>query len=139
MKGNSEEPAAWPPLNLPHVSLRIRREDGLVKVFDSLRGKYVNLTPEEYVRQHFVAYLGGELHYPASLMANEVSIRLNDTAKRCDTVVYDASGRPFMIVEYKAPGVRITQSVFDQIVRYNMRLHARYLVEIGRASCRERV
>lgn len=128
MKGNSEEPAAWPPLNLPHVSLRIRREDGLVKVFDSLRGKYVNLTPEEYVRQHFVAYLGGELHYPASLMANEVSIRLNHTAKRCDTVVYDASGRPFMIVEYKAPGVRITQSVFDQIVRYNMRLHARYLV-----------
>lgn len=128
MRENNGESSGMPPLNLPPVGLRIRREDGLVKVFDQLRGKYVNLTPEEYVRQHFVAYLAERLHYPVSLMANEVAIRLNDTSKRCDTVVFDASGGPFMIVEYKAPGVKITQSVFDQIVRYNMRLHARYLV-----------
>ncbi|MDE5902173.1 MAG: hypothetical protein K2H21_03030, partial [Muribaculaceae bacterium] len=64
MQENNGESSGMPPLNLPPVGLRIRREDGLVKVFDQLRGKYVNLTPEEYVRQHFVAYLSERLHYP---------------------------------------------------------------------------
>lgn len=60
-------------------------------------------------------------------MANEIGIELNGTRKRCDTVVFDSAGLPFMIVEYKAPDINITQKVFDQIVRYNMVLHARYL------------
>lgn len=121
-------PDGLPPLNLPPAPLRIRREGDLIKVFDRLRRKYVNLTPEEYVRQHFVEFLTGTLHYPDSMMANEVSIDLNGTRKRCDTVVFAISGEPLMIVEYKAPGVAISQDVFDQIVRYNMRLRARYLV-----------
>ena len=116
-----------PPLNLPPARLKIRREGGLIKVYDRLRDKYVNLTPEEYVR-HFVEYLIGGLHYPATIMANEIAIDLNGTRKRCDTVVFGADGAPLMIVEYKAPGVVVNQNVFDQIVRYNMRLKAKYLV-----------
>ncbi|MCM1152805.1 MAG: type I restriction enzyme HsdR N-terminal domain-containing protein [Muribaculum sp.] len=117
-----------PPLNLPRTQLRIMTEDNTVKVFDPLRNKYVVLTPEEYVRQHFVAWMINDLGYPASNMADEVGLRVNGTLKRCDTLVINRDGSPLMIVEYKAPGVNITQSVFDQIVRYNMELRARYLV-----------
>lgn len=117
-----------PPLNLPHVDLRLRVEDDILKVFDPLRRKYVALTPEEYVRQHFTRWMTEALGYPSTLMNNEVSITLNKTKRRCDTVVFRSDGSPAMIVEYKAPTVEITQSVFDQIARYNMVLHSRYLV-----------
>lgn len=118
-----------PPLNLPAVELKIISEpDGVLKVFDSLRKKYVAFTPEEYVRQHFTAWLLSGLGYPASLIANEIGIKVNNTSKRCDTVVFGRDGMPLVIVEYKAPGVRITQDVFDQIFRYNIALKARYLV-----------
>lgn len=118
----------YQPLNLPPVNLRIREEDGITKVFDPLREKYVSFTPEENVRQHFTSWLRSSLHYPASLMANEIGIEVNGMKKRCDTVIFNRDGSPLMIVEYKAPEVAITQNVFDQIVRYNMSLKARYLV-----------
>lgn len=117
-----------PPLNLPPIELRLRMEGKLLKVFDPLRRKYVALTPEEYVRQHFTAWMIESLGYPASLMNNEVSLRLNDTLRRCDTVVFRSDGTPSVIVEYKAPTVAVTQSVFDQIARYNMVLHSRLLI-----------
>ena len=125
---NSLNSESQPPLNLPPVNLRLKREGELIKVYDSLRCKYVTLTPEEYVRQHFVHYLNTSLHYPLSIMANEVGVELNGTKKRCDTVIFNLEGKPDVIVEYKAPGVQITQDVFDQIVRYNMILRARYLI-----------
>ncbi|MDE6560780.1 MAG: type I restriction enzyme HsdR N-terminal domain-containing protein [Muribaculaceae bacterium] len=103
-------------------------EDKILKVFDPLRKKYVALTPEEYVRQHFTAWMTGNLGYPASLMGNEVPLSLNNTRRRCDTVVFRSDGSPVVIVEYKAPTVAITQSVFDQIARYNMVLRSRYLI-----------
>ncbi len=103
-------------------------EGKILKVFDPLRSKYVALTPEEYVRQHFTAWMTDSLGYPASLMKNEVSLRLNDTRRRCDTVVFRSDGSPVVIVEYKAPTVAITQDVFDQIARYNMVLRSRYLI-----------
>ena len=103
-------------------------EGKILKVFDPLRKKYVALTPEEYVRQHFTAWMTESLGYPASLMNNEVSLRLNDTLRRCDTVVFRSNGTPSVIVEYKAPTVAVTQSVFDQIVRYNMVLHSHFLI-----------
>lgn len=99
-----------------------------LKVFDPLRRKYVALTPEEYVRQHFTAWMTDSLGYPASLMNNEVSLKLNDTSRRCDTVVFRSDGTPAVIIEYKAPTVAITQNVFDQIARYNMVLQSRYLI-----------
>ncbi len=117
-----------PPLNLPPIELRLRLDRNILKVFDPLRKKYIALTPEEYVRQHFTAWMSGSLGYPASLMSNEVSITLNHTRRRCDTVVFRSDGTPAVIVEYKAPTVEITQDVFDQIARYNMTLRSRYLV-----------
>ena len=115
-------------LNIPLSPLRIKIEDGIRKVFDPLRKKYVALTPEEYIRQQFTAWMQNEFNYPASLMANEIGIKLNGTQKRCDTVVFRPDGSPLLIVEFKAPDVRITQDTFDQIVRYNMILKAKYLI-----------
>lgn len=115
-------------LNLPDANLKLRREGDLLKVFDPLRRKYVAFTPEENVRQHFVAWLTGELNYPASLCANETELKINGVRRRPDTVIYDLNMKPLIIVEYKAPEVSITQDVFDQIARYNMVLHAKYLI-----------
>lgn len=117
------------PLNLPHYDMRLRRsDDGAVQVYDLLRDKWVALTPEEWVRQHFVNYLLTAKGYPRYLTANEVSLKLNATSRRCDTVVFDRERRPLVIVEYKAPTVAITQKVFDQIARYNSVLRAPVLI-----------
>lgn len=119
-----------PPLNLPPATdLDFDLgADGVQRIFDPLRGKYVALTPEEWVRRNFTAWLTGHLGYPASLMANEVSIRLNNTGRRCDTVLFFPDGRrPRMIIEYKAPHIEVTQRVFDQVTRYNMVLQAPYI------------
>lgn len=114
---------ALPPL----PAERVKHLDGQAVIFDDLRRKWVCLTPEEWVRQHFTAMLADVYGYSRHLMANEVGIKLNGTQRRCDTVVYSRSLRPFMIVEYKAPEVKLTQQTFDQIVRYNMVLRVRYL------------
>lgn len=116
-------------LNLPKANLRVsrRQSDGLPLVWDRLRGKFVALTPEEWVRQHFVEYLVNFKNYNPALMANEVGLVQNGRNRRCDTVVFNHLSRPLMIVEYKSPDVKITQAVFDQIVRYNMVLQAPYL------------
>ena len=115
-------------LNLPTYDAKVIEEGGVAKIFDRLRMKFVVLTPEEWVRQHFVNYMIAELGYPASVMANERGITLNGTRRRCDTVVFDRYGSPAVIVEYKAPTVEITQEVFDQIVRYNLVLRAPFLI-----------
>lgn len=115
-------------LNLPTYDYQVKRTADGDKIFDCLRHKFVVLTPEEWVRQHFTSFLVKHKGYPASLMANEISLSLNGTSRRCDTVVYDRTGKPLIIVEYKANTVEITQKVFDQIVRYNMVLKARYLI-----------
>ena len=116
-------------LNLPEYGARVRRlDDGALQIYDGLRRKFVALTPEEWVRQHFVHWLLDVKHYPASLTANEVGLRLNGTLRRCDTVVFGRDGLPAVVVEYKAPEVAITQRVFDQIARYNLVMRAGYLV-----------
>lgn len=117
-----------PPLNLPETPLRFGTEGGHATVLDPLRRRFVRLTPEEWVRQHFTAYLIAHKGYPAGLMANEVSLELNGMARRCDTVLYGLDRRPRMICEYKAPTVAITQRVFDQIYRYNTVLRVEWLV-----------
>lgn len=117
------------PLNLPSFDANIKRMDGMVKILDVLRHKFVALTPEEWVRQHFVHFLMTDKGYSPTLMANEVAVTLNGMSRRCDTVVYRQEGlKPLMIVEYKRPDVHITQKVFDQICRYNMVLEVEYLV-----------
>ncbi len=99
-----------------------------MKVFDVLRRRYITLTPEEWVRQHFVNYLINHLGYPASLLANEVQLTVGDKHLRADTVLFSRDMRPRMIVEYKAPSVAITPEVFNQIAVYNTLLHVDYLV-----------
>ncbi len=104
------------------------RRDGKVRIWDCLRRRYVALTPEEWVRQHFVHFLIEHKSYPAALLANEVSLQLNGMSRRCDTVLYDRSAQPRMIIEYKAPHIAIDQHVFDQIYRYNLVLQVDYLI-----------
>ncbi len=114
-------------LNLPSFDIKIRREGNRAVVLDPLRRRWVALTPEEWVRQHFVNLLVSEKHYPATLVANEVQLSVGEKVMRADTVVYDRTLRPRMIVEYKAPTVAITQKVFDQISVYNLLLRVDYL------------
>ena len=116
-------------LNLPCADLKIKADvSGRAVVYDCWRRKWVALTPEEWVRQHFAWMLVQDKGYMPGRMGNEVSIRLNDTDRRCDTVIYDNEMQPYMIVEYKAPHIEITQTVFDQITRYNMVLKVDYLI-----------
>ena len=128
MKGEKFPEIDFSRFILPPVDLKIVRRNGIFRVFDPLRKDYYCLTDEEFVRQVFVAWLIGELGYPASLVSNEIGIRLNDTQRRCDTVVFKSSGQPLMIIEYKAPKIKLDQEVFNQIVRYNMVLKADFLV-----------
>lgn len=114
-------------LNLPRFAVKVIEKDGKPSIWDSARRKFVALTPEEWVRQHFVNYLVTEKEYPKELLANEVTIKLNGTTKRCDTIAYNRFLEPLMIIEYKAPHIEITSTVFDQIVRYNMALHVGFL------------
>lgn len=116
------------PINLPQYEINLGGTKDNPTIFDILRHRFVALTPEEWVRQHFVHYLIEHLHYPAPLMANEVKLNVGNKKLRADTVLYDRSLRPRMIIEYKAPNIRITRKVFDQILAYNTLLHVEYLV-----------
>ena len=116
------------PLNLPSYPAKILKRNGKNVIFDTLRQKYVALTPEEWVRQHFVHFLTDFKGYPKGLLANEIQLDLNGTKKRCDTVLFNKDLIARMIVEYKAPNIEITQAVFDQITRYNMVLKVEYLI-----------
>ena len=115
-------------LNLPPCDIRITEKEGKQQVFDILRKCHVTLTPEEWVRQHFVHYLINHKGYPQTLTSNEVAITRNSTKRRCDTVVYDKLLRPRVIIEYKAASVKITKEVFAQIARYNLTLKVDYLI-----------
>ena len=115
-------------LNLPQYETKIIENDGKRCIFDNLRRCYVALTPEEWVRQHFVHLLLEHRNYPATLMGNEVALTLNGTKRRCDTVVYDRNLKPRIIIEYKAPTVKINKEVFAQIARYNLVLKVDYLI-----------
>lgn len=128
MKGSKFPDIDFSKITLPPVDLKIIRRNNVFKVFDPLRKKYFHLTEEELIRQAFVDWMIKGLGYPPALMANEIGIKLNETIKRCDTVVFLSNGEPLMIIEYKSPKVEINQEVFNQIVRYNMALKARFLI-----------
>ncbi len=115
-------------LNFPAYSFKIRSGTQRKQIFDPIRKKYVTLTPEEWVRQHLVQFLVQERNFPASLIAVEMSLKLHGMQKRGDIVVYNNIGNPFFIAECKAPEVKITQQVFDQIARYNIVLKVPFLV-----------
>ncbi len=115
-------------LNLPPFDIKLHGSKQQPQILDVLRRKYVALTPEEWVRQHFVHFLIEHKGYPAALLANEIQLRCGDKVLRADSVLYSRDLKPRMIIEYKAPHIAITQKVFDQIAAYNLLLHVDYLV-----------
>ena len=115
-------------LNLPSFDIKLKGTKEHPMIFDILRRKYITLTPEEWVRQHFVHFLVEHHGYPAALMTNEIQLKVGDKVLRADTVLYSKELKPLMIIEYKAPHIPITQKVFDQISVYNMLLHVDFLV-----------
>jgi len=116
-------------LNLPDSDFNIRKgKSGKNEIFDPYRKKFVRLTPEEWVRQHFLQYMVNHLGFPASLIRVEAEIIYNRMKKRFDILACDTDGKPCMVVECKAPSIEITQEVFDQVAMYNMSLEVAYLV-----------
>ncbi len=115
-------------LNLPQQDLSIRNDGTRTYIFDIIRKKYLVLTPEEWVRQNFVHYLTEDLHYPASLMMTENGLKLFNTQKRSDIVIYDRNGNPLVVVECKATDVKITQETFNQVARYNIKFRAPLII-----------
>ena len=116
------------PLNFPSYSFRFKNSENKVAIFDVIRKKFIQLTPEEWVRQHTIQYLLQEKNYPKSYINVEKLIKINDLHKRYDIVVFQPNGTIFLLVECKAPEVKITQDTFDQIARYNLELKAQYLM-----------
>lgn len=115
-------------LNLPTYNFKLKSSENKTLIFDKLRKKYVVLTPEEWVRQHYVCFLIEEKKYPISLIAIEKQLTINKRKKRTDILVFNKTGNHEIIVECKAPSIKITQDTFDQIARYNLKLKANYLI-----------
>lgn len=115
-------------LNLPTYEIKIAQRGNKQLIFDFLRRKYVALTPEEWVRQHFVHYLIEHKGYPAGLIGNEVELNVGEKKLRCDTILYNKVAQPQMIIEYKAPQIKLQQKTFDQISAYNLLLKVDYLI-----------
>ena len=115
-------------LNLPEVEFKIRKKEANYEIFDVIRRKYVVLTPEEWVRQHFIHYLINVLSYPKSLIKVENGLVYNKLLKRSDIVTYDANAQPQLLVECKSFKVEINQSTLNQATMYNKTLCAPYLV-----------
>ncbi|HLP05196.1 MAG TPA: type I restriction enzyme HsdR N-terminal domain-containing protein [Paludibacter sp.] len=109
-------------LNLPEYNFRIKKQDGKFLIFDTQRKCWVALTPEEWVRQHFIRFLVEAKGYPAALLAVEKQHVLNGLKKRCDAILYNRQASPLVIIELKAPTVPITQATFDQVAVYNAKL-----------------
>ena len=115
-------------LNFPDFSFRVRTQGQSKQIFDSVRKRFVALSPEEWVRQNLVQFMTDVFSYPLSLMAVEKKIDVNGLSQRADIVVYNRNGRPWLIAECKASSVKISQETFLQAARYNMSLDVPYFV-----------
>ena len=115
-------------LNLPAYNFRIKKLDEKLLIFDSQRKRYVSLTPEEWVRQHFIRFLIEEKGYPAAYLAIEKQLNMNGMKKRCDAILYNKHALPILIIELKAPNIPITQATFDQVAVYNSKLKVDFFI-----------
>jgi hypothetical protein len=116
------------PLNLPEYPFRLKQENGTTHIFDEVRKKFLVLTPEEWVRQHLIQFLISQKKYPRSLIKLEGGLKLNSLQKRSDILLFNNSGEKIVLVECKAPSVKISQDTFDQIARYNFIHRVKWLV-----------
>ena len=115
-------------LNFPNYTFRVKNSENKPLIFDEIRKKFVRLTPEEWVRQHTVKHLLTVYKYPISLVNVEKELKVNLLSKRYDVVIFKPDGNIKLIVECKAPKIKINQDTFDQIARYNLALNAEYLM-----------
>lgn len=120
-----------PRLHFPEYNFTIKSTSlgsrGL-KIFDKIRLKYVSLTPEEWVRQHLLTFLTEDLNFPKGLISVEKELKLSGLSKRFDALIYDVQHRPVVLVECKAPHIKLDQAVFDQAARYNLVLRVPYFL-----------
>jgi hypothetical protein len=114
-------------LNLPSFQFKFDDSEGVLKIYDTIRNKYIVLTPEEWVRQNFVRYLNESLSYPKSRTKIEHNLKYGELNKRCDIIIYDKSGNPQIIVECKAYSIKLSQSTVNQLATYNSQLGSKYL------------
>ncbi|MCE3228621.1 MAG: restriction endonuclease subunit [Bacteroidetes bacterium] len=115
-------------LKYPPFDVRVKNEKGNTFIFDVIRKKWLVLTPEEWVRQHLINYLVNEKKFPASLIAIEKEIALNDLKKRFDVVVFDKKLQPYILIECKAPFINLDLSVAEQVLRYNLNLQSEFVM-----------
>jgi len=120
-----------PKLHFPEYKFKLRSDTSggqSLKIFDIVRGKYVRLNPEEWVRQHILHFLIYDKHYPKSLTGVEKRVVVNGLERRYDVLIHDKDLKPLLLVECKSVDVKITQEVFDQAARYNLTVDARLFV-----------
>ena len=115
-------------LNFPTYKFKLKNRENKSYVWDPVRKKWVVLQPEEWVRQHCIAFLLEDKKYPLELINVEKKIQLNGRSKRYDIIVFQPTGKPHILIECKSPTVSITQKSFDQIAKYNMALNSEYLM-----------
>ncbi|WP_297692232.1 type I restriction enzyme HsdR N-terminal domain-containing protein [uncultured Eudoraea sp.] len=115
-------------LNFPRYRFRFKSSENKQQIFDIIRKKFVSLQPEEWVRQHVIHFLNTDKKYPVSLINVEKTLSLNGLRKRYDIVVFNTDGSIHILVECKSPNITISQAVFDQIARYNLKMQAEYLM-----------
>jgi predicted type IV restriction endonuclease len=115
-------------LHFPSYSFRFKNSENKTAIFDVIRKKFIILTPEEWVRQHVVLFLLEEKKYPKSLINVEKVLLVNGLRKRYDVVVFNSDGTINILIECKAPEVKIAQATFDQIARYNMTMKSQFLM-----------
>lgn len=117
-----------PNLNLPPFEPKLQEMDGKLGIFDSLRKKFLILTPEEWVRQHWINLLINHLEYPKGLVALEKGIVYNKLQKRTDLVVWNKEGSPYLLIECKAPVIKLTQKTMEQASLYHQKIKSKYLI-----------
>ena len=115
-------------LNLPEYNFTLRKQNGKTEILDIFRNTYVSLTPEEWVRQHFLRFLVEEKGFPASLIAVEKGLTVNGKPRRFDAVAYNNRGMPLVLMEFKSANIALSQKVFEQISLYNQLLQVKYLI-----------
>lgn len=116
-------------LNYPPIHLRARRgANGRTEVFDRVRGKWLVLTPEEWVRRHVVEYMLSQCNIQPQQIVEEYPVEINTMAQRADIVALDNNGKPHIVVECKEPNIKIDAEVLAQVVRYNSVLQCKYMI-----------
>jgi hypothetical protein len=122
-------------INYPEPEFKVKNEEGREFIFDSLRKKWLLLTPEEWVRQNFIAYLIKDKGYPSSFISLEKKILLGELTKRFDILIYDQNYKPWMMVECKSSEIHLDEVVLQQLLRYNISIPVPYLVITNGNAC----